>query len=178
MSGNTTTLDTKQDRILFVGLNGNIALADFILKFDTSHKKGKRFPGSNPFNGPWSEHEVSEFSVGADYSGFNDLSINVELANAYIHKHNIQLANEQNEYGYSVRFDWRLYNDSLDLSLQHANILGDNGSFSSVSALYELSDRANFRSKFISFDSNSNTQQLYPYRHQDLIELTVDYYFN
>ena len=40
MSGNTTTLETQQDRILFVGLNGNIALADFILKFDISHKKG------------------------------------------------------------------------------------------------------------------------------------------
>ena len=96
VAGNVTTLFTQQDRILFVGLNGNIVLSDFVLKFDTSHKKGKRFPGSNPLRGPWSEHEVSEFSLGADYSGFNDLSINIELANAYIHKHNIQLANEQN----------------------------------------------------------------------------------
>ena len=167
-----------RDRILFVGLNGNIVLSDFVLKFDTSHKKGKRFPGSNPLSGPWSEHEVSEFSFGADYSGFNDLSINIELANAYIHKHNIQLANEQNEYGYSVRFDWRLYNDLLDLSLQHANILGDNGSFSAFSVAYEYSDRINIGGKIISFDSDTNTQQLFPYRHQDLIQLTLDYYIN
>ena len=178
VSGNVTTLVTQQDRILFVGLNGNIVLSDFVLKFDTSHKKGKRYPGSNPLSGPWSEHEVSEFSFGADYSGFNDLSINIELANAYIHKHNIQLANEQNEYGYSVRFDWRLYNDLLDLSLQHANILGDNGSFSSFSAAYEFSDRVNIGGKIISFDSDTNTQQLFPYRHQDLIQLTLDYYIN
>ena len=178
MSGNTTTLETQQDRILFVGLNGNIALADFILKFDTSHKKGKRFPNSNPLSSPWSKHEVSEFSFGADYSGINDLSINVELSNAYIHNHNTRLANKQNEYGYSVRFNWRLYNDLLDLSLQHANILGDNGSFSSFSAAYELSDSVNIGGKIISFDSDSNTQQLFPYRHQDLIQLTADYYFN
>ena len=178
VSGNVTTLVTQQDRILFVGLNGNIVLSDFVLKFDTSHKKGKRFPGSNPLRGPWSEHEVSEFSFGADYSGFNDLSINIELANAYIHKHNIQLANEQNEYGYSVRFDWRLYNDLLDLSLQHANILGDNGSFSAFSVAYEYSDRINIGGKIISFDSDANTQQLFPYRHQDLIQLTLDYYIN
>ncbi len=178
VSGNITTLETQQDRIFFVGLNGNIALADFILKFDTSHKKGKRFPNSNPLSSPWSEHEVSEFSFGADYSGINDLSINVELANAYIHNHNTQLANKQSEYGYSVRFDWRLYNELLDLSLQHANILGDNGSFSSISAAYELSDRVNIGGKIISFDSDSNTQQLFPYRHQDLIQLTADYYFN
>ncbi len=178
VSGNVTTLVTQQDRILFVGLNGNVVLSDFVFKFDTSHKKGNRFPGSNPLSGPWSEHEVSEFSFGADYSGFNDLSINVELASAYIHKHNIQLANEQNEYGYSVRFDWRLYNDLLDLSLQHANILGDNGSFSSFSAEYEYSDRVNIGGKIISFDSDTNTQQLFPYRHQDLIQLTLNYYFN
>ena len=178
VAGNVTTLFTQQDRILFVGLNGNIVLSDFVLKFDTSHKKGKRFPGSNPLRGPWSEHEVSEFSFGADYSGFNDLSINIELANAYIHKHNIQLANEQNEYGYSVRFDWRLFNDLLDLSLQHANILGDNGSFSAFSVEYEYSDRINIGGKIISFDSDTNTQQLFPYRHQDLIQLTLDYYIN
>ena len=178
VAGNVTTLFTQQDRILFVGLNGNIVLSDFVLKFDTSHKKGKRFPGSNPLSGPWSDHEISEFSFGADYSGFNDLSINIELANAYIHKHNIQLANEQNEYGYSVRFDWRLYNDLLDLSLQHANILGDNGSFSAFSVAYEYSDRINIGGKIISFDSDTNTQQLFPYRHQDLIQLTLDYYIN
>ena len=178
VSGNVTTLNTEQDRIFFLGLSGNIAFSDFVLKFDTSHKKGKRFPYSNPFIGPWSENEVSEFSLGADYSGLRDLSINIELASAYIHNHSAQIANKQNEYGYSLRFDWRLYNDLLDISLQHANILGDNGSFSSVSAVYELSDSINIGSKFISFDSYNSTQQLYPYRHQDLIELTLDYYFN
>ena len=178
VSGNVTTLITQQDRIAFLGLSGNIALSDFVLKFDTSHKKGKRFPYSNPLIGPWSKNDVSEFSLGADYSGLKDLSINIELASTYIHNHSTQLANKQNEYGYSLRFDWRLYNDLLDISLQHANILGDNGSFSSVSAVYELSDSINIGSKFISFDSYSNSQQLYPYRHQDLIELTLDYYFN
>ncbi len=178
VSGNVTTLNTEQDRIFFLGLSGNIAFSDFVLKFDTSHKKGKRFPYSNPFIGPWSENEVSEFALGADYSGLRDLSINIELASAYIHNHSAQIANKQNEYGYSLRFDWRLYNDLLDISLQHANILGDNGSFSSVSAAYELSDSINIGSKFISFDSYNSTQQLYPYRHQDLIELTLDYYFN
>ena len=178
VSGNVTTLSTRQDRIAFLGLSGNIALSDFVLKFDTSHKKGKRFPYSNPLVGPWSENEVSEFSLSADYSGLRDLSINIELASAYIHNHSAQIANKQNEYGYSLRFDWRLYNDLLDISLQHANILGDNGSFSSVSAVYELSDSINIGSKFISFDSYNSTQQLYPYRHQDLIELTLDYYFN
>ena len=178
VSGNVTTLNTEQDRIIFLGLSGNIAFSDFVLKFDTSHKKGKRFPYSNPLVGPWSENEVSEFSLSADYSGLRDLSINIELASAYIHNHSAQIANKQNEYGYSLRFDWRLYNDLLDISLQHANILGDNGSFSSVSAVYELSDSINIGSKFISFDSYSNSQQLYPYRHQDLIELTLDYYFN
>ena len=178
VSGNVTTLNTEQDRIIFLGLSGNIAFSDFVLKFDTSHKKGKRFPYSNPLVGPWSENEVSEFSLSADYSGLSDLSINIELASAYIHNHSAQIANKQNEYGYSLRFDWRLYNDLLDISLQHANILGDNGSFSSVSAVYELSDSINIGSKFISFDSYNSTQQLYPYRHQDLIELTLDYYFN
>ena len=178
VSGNVTTLNTEQDRIIFLGLSGNIAFSDFVLKFDTSHKKGKRFPYSNPLIGPWSENEVSEFSLSADYSGLRDLSINIELASAYIHNHSAQIANKQNEYGYSLRFDWRLYNDLLDISLQHANILGDNGSFSSVSAAYELSDSINIGSKFISFDSYNSTQQLYPYRHQDLIELTLDYYFN
>ena len=178
VSGNVTTLNTEQDRIIFLGLSGNIAFSDFVLKFDTSHKKGKRFPYSNPLIGPWSKNEVSEFSLGADYSGLRDLSINIELASAYIHNHSAQIANKQNEYGYSLRFDWRLYNDLLDISLQHANILGDNGSFSSVSAVYELSDSINIGSKFISFDSYNSTQQLYPYRHQDLIELTLDYYFN
>lgn len=178
VSGNVTTLNTEQDRIIFLGLSGNIAFSDFVLKFDTSHKKGKRFPYSNPLIGPWSENEVSEFSLSADYSGLRDLSINIELASAYIHNHSAQIANKQNEYGYSLRFDWRLYNDLLDISLQHANILGDNGSFSSVSAVYELSDSINIGSKFISFDSYNSTQQLYPYRHQDLIELTLDYYFN
>ena len=178
VSGNVTTLNTEQDRIVFMGLSGNIAFSDFVLKFDTSHKKGKRFPYSNPLVGPWSENEVSEFSLSADYSGLRDLSINIELASAYIHNHSAQIANKQNEYGYSLRFDWRLYNDLLDISLQHANILGDNGSFSSVSAVYELSDSINIGGKFISFDSYNSTQQLYPYRHQDLIELTLDYYFN
>ena len=178
VSGNVTTLNTEQDRIIFLGLSGNIAFSDFVLKFDTSHKKGKRFPYSNPLVGPWSENEVSEFSLSADYSGLRDLSINIELASAYIHNHSAQIANKQNEYGYSLRFDWRLYNDLLDISLQHANILGDNGSFSSVSAVYELSDSINIGSKFISLDSYNSTQQLYPYRHQDLIELTLDYYFN
>jgi len=178
VSGNVTTLSTQQDRIAFLGLNGNIAISDFVLKFDTSHKKGKRFPYSNPLIGPWSKNEVSEFSLGADYSGLKDLNISIELASTYIHDHGAQMVNKQNEYGYSLRFDWRLYNDLLDISLQHANILGDNGSFSSVSAVYELSDSINIGSKFISFDSYSNSQQLYPYRHQDLIELTLDYYFN
>ncbi len=178
VSGNVTTLSTQQDRIAFLGLNGNIAISDFVLKFDTSHKKGKRFPYSNPLIGPWSKNEVSEFSLGADYSGLKDLNISIELASTYIHDHGAQMVNKQNEYGYSLRFDWRLYNDLLDISLQHANILGDNGSFSAVSAVYELSDSINIGSKFISFDSYSNSQQLYPYRHQDLIELTLDYYFN
>ena len=178
VTGNVTTLNTKQDRIGFLGLSGNIALSDFVLKFDTSHKKGKRFPYSNPLIGPWSDNEVSEFSLAADYSGLRNLNINIELASAYIHNHSAQMANKQNEHGYSLRFDWNLYNDLLDISLQHANILGDNGSFSSVSAVYELSDNINIGSKFISFDSDNNTQQLYPYRNQDLIELSLDYYFN
>ena len=178
VSGNVTTLSTQQDRIAFLGLSGNFALSDFVLKFDTSHKKGKRFPYSNPLIGPWSENEVSEFSLGADYSGFRDLSINIELASTYIHDHSAQMANKQNEYGYSVRFDWRLYNELLDLSLQHANILGDNGSFSAFSVAYEYSDRINIGGKIISFDSDTITQQLFPYRHQDLIQLTLDYYIN
>ena len=46
--GSTTTLNTQQDRIFYLGLSGNVAFSDVVLKFDTSHKRGKRFPFSNP----------------------------------------------------------------------------------------------------------------------------------
>ena len=87
------------------------------------------------------------------------------------------LANKEQENGYLFRIDWRRLNDLLTISASHSKLLGDNGSFSTVGASYDFSDELKISGKMVSYDSDSSSQILYPYRKQDLVELKADYSF-
>ena len=177
ISGTTTTFNTEQDRISYFGLSGNMAKSDFVFKFDFAQKAGKRFPYINPLTSPWGKHDNTELGLAVDYTGISNIALSIELGSSYIHNHSSLLANKEQENGYLFRIDWRRLNDLLTISASHSKLLGDNGSFSTVGASYDFSDELNISGKMVSYDSDSNSQILYPYRKQDLVELKVDYSF-
>lgn len=177
VSGASTTFNTEQDRISYFGLSGNMARSNFVFKFDLAQKVGKRFPYSNPLTSPWAKHDNTELGLVVDYTGISDTAFSLELGSSYIHNHSSLLSNKEQENGFLVRVDWRRLNDLLTISATHSKLLGDNGSFSTVGASYDYSDELNISGKMISYDSDSNSQILYPYRKQDLVELKVDYSF-
>jgi len=177
VSGATTTLNSEQDRVSFVGFSGNMAKSNFVFKFDAAYKKGKRFPFSNPLTAPWSKHENTELGLGFDYTGISDLTISSEIGSSIIHGYSSLLSNKEREYGYLVRADWRQLNDILTFSAGHSKLLGDNGSFSTFGISYDYSDQLNLSSKLVAYDSDSASQRLYPYRKQDLLVFNADYSF-
>ncbi|MCI5219005.1 MAG: hypothetical protein D3914_07400 [Candidatus Electrothrix sp. LOE2] len=111
-------------------------------------------------NRPGTDYNRFDVLVGAEYSGFNETTISLELANRHINHHRSELEAApdgvyQDMYQLAFRYSRDFLNDTLNLTLL-AMIYGPSsadGAFERLSLDYDLTDTITLRGGAVLYQS-------------------------
>ena len=120
----------------------NIARGNWLFKTEAAYFDGIRF-----FNDGDKDYRRIDALVGAEYSGFRNMNISLEIADRHIINYDSQLRddpdiNEQDEFISALRLTKTFLNETLTLTLlaQTFGVTGDDGSFQRFTAEYDWTD--------------------------------------
>jgi len=131
----------KHSQLNMIGAAGNLALGNWLLKMESAFIDGLEFNQS--------QQTFSRLDImfGADYSGFTDTTLSVEIANRHLNDYSNLLSlspdsTEENEGQIAFRYTGTFMREKLQL-VALASILGtnsDSGAFYRASMEYEIMD--------------------------------------
>ena len=165
------------DRVNVIGFSGNLARSNFLFRYDLAYHDGRRFPKINQDFSPWEKLNLFSSGVGLEYSGLSNILISSEINSNNIQGNYQEFFLKRNYVGFMVQARWSFINELLNFNLLYNKSTLENSNIVSLETSYDLSDTLDIKSKIVLYNSEEETDFLYPYRDQDVIKLTVDYSF-
>jgi hypothetical protein len=145
----------KHERLHMFGFAYNKAVGNWLLKSEGALLNRVQYS-----NRPGTDYNRFDVLVGAEYSGFNETTISLELANRHINHHRSELEAApdgvyQDMYQLAFRYSRDFLNDTLSLTLL-AMIYGPSsadGAFERLSLDYNLTDTITLRGGAVLYQS-------------------------
>lgn len=140
----------EHSRLTMSGLAANVALGNWLMKSEAAHFRGVEYSGVT------SEHPRTDILLGADYSGFADTTVSLEVVNRRIGNYNAALMNsgaDEEEWQTAVRYQGDFLHARLHL-IALASAFGkrlDEGGFTRLSAAYDLADATTLTGGIVSY---------------------------
>ncbi|WP_375055773.1 hypothetical protein [Zobellella sp. DQSA1] len=122
---------------------------------------------------PWSEHEQWRAMVSGEYSGIQNLTLTFEVSSRWTRDHHEGLSEDAWQTGFNVRVAYRMMNDQLTLTSQVVGLPGGQGEIFRTSADWDLSDNWGLGLAWVDYRATRETDQLYPFRHNDTLLFTA-----
>ena len=173
----TSRLDLGFDRVQMVGLNGNLARGDFLLKYEAANITGASFLKINPADLPGSKKNQNVFGFGFDYSGVNNLTLGYETNLRSILNHTNDLIMSKSSVGHALQARWTGINDTISINANLNRFEGEKSTIASLVTSYKPRDGLTLFARYVQYDAVETTDTLYPYKKQDVIMLTSEYSF-
>ena len=170
-------LDFGFDRIQILGINGNLARGDFLLKYEGANISGASFLKANLVDLPGLKKNQNILGLGFDYSGINNLTIGYEGNLRIINNHSDDLTIAKQTLGHSVQFRWTGLNDLLSINANLSRLTGEKSTIASLVTSYKPRDGLTLFARYVQYDAFEITDTLYPYKKQDVIMLSSEYSF-
>jgi len=126
---------------------------------------------------PWDTRDQTLYAIAAEYSGITDWLISFELDGIQAHQHTPELAVEKWQSGYFARAHWATLNERLLTQFVVNGLPGDDGRITRLSLEYQWSDALHLNTDLVLYDARETEALLYNYRNQDLMRLSVSYFF-
>ncbi|WP_111640799.1 DUF1302 family protein [Marinimicrobium alkaliphilum] len=172
--GDETVIELAPWRQQVAGLALQTTRGAWVLRTEQAlHRKLPLMP-EDP-TGRWPEHDQWRAMVSAEYAGIRDLTLTLELSESYTRDHSAELAQDQWQTGASARVHYTLLNERLALTGQAVRLPGGEGEVLRLSADWTLSDRLSLGASLVDYSARAASDQLYPYRHNDTLLLSVQW---
>ena len=145
----------KHARINMLGAAFNIAAGNWLFKAESAWLDGIQYT-----NTPGVKYSRIDLGAGIEYSGFQDTTLSLEVANRHINdfNQNLKLAPDElreDEFQWVARIMKNYLNDTLTLTLL-ASTLGikaDDGAFQRLDAEYDVTDAISIRGGVVFYQS-------------------------
>lgn len=148
----------RHARINMIGMAGNIALGNWLLKAEAAYFEGLEF-----FGDPEDRYTRLDTLAGIEYAGFRDTSIGVEVVNRQLQDYDEALSEEpdnvdENEVQSAIRVTKNWLNDTLTLTLLASAFGSDfeDGSFQRYSMAYDLTDNVSVTGAWLLYKSGDH----------------------
>jgi hypothetical protein len=129
-------------RLTMLGAAGNFAVGNWLFKAEAAWFDRLRF-----FNLPQKRYSRTDLLVGAEYSGFTDTTVSLEVANRHTNGFEHELENDPdnarcNNFQSALRVTRTFLNERLEVTAlaQLYGLKGEEGAIQRLSAEYELTD--------------------------------------
>jgi len=142
----------EHSRLTMLGTSTNIALGNWLLKGELAHFRGLEY---TPL--PGKKKNRSDLLLGVEYSGFDDTTLSLEIADRHIHGYSNLLATEgieQDEWQTALRYQGEFLHARLKLTAL-AILFGDpgkGGGSARLQATYELAEGLNLTGGVVAYD--------------------------
>ena len=173
----SSQLDFGFDRVQMVGLNGNLARGDFLLKYEAANITGASFLKINPADLPGSKKNQNVLGFGFDYSGVNNLILGYETNLRSILNHTNDLIVSKSSIGHALQARWTGVNDTININANLNRFEGEKSTIASLVTSYKPRDGLTLFARYVQYDAFEITDTLYPYKKQDVIMLSSEYSF-
>lgn len=180
LSGGVPTLRLGQDRIRAVAVAGNwvhqnwLFFSELGLHTDKALQPGDG--GPELLIGDWERRDQIMTVVGAEFSGFENLLLSVEIDNIQSRGPALPPGWDGRQTSYGLRLHWTALNERLTLSGAWNDVGSDIGRVSRLSLDYDLSDAYSVGLLWVDYAS-SPASVFYPYRNNDMLELQFQFNF-
>ena len=164
------------DRVDIIGISGNIARGNYLLKYEAALNDGRKFQKINPLEGSSYHREVIA-GVGLEYSGLDDTIISFEANNSNIRNYLSDLLVDENENGFIIQGRWSGLNNLLNITGAFNKLSGDNSTISTFFVEYDLSDAIQLDGRIIIYDAKDSSDLLYNFQDQDVVKASIKYSF-
>jgi len=145
----------KHARINMLGAAFNIAAGNWLLKAESAWLDGIKYT-----NTPGVKYSRIDLGAGIEYSGFQDATLSLEIANRNINGFNEELKLppaelRENEFQWVARIMKSYLNDTLTLTLLASTfgIKADDGAFQRLDAEYDVTDAISIRGGVVFYQS-------------------------
>jgi|TARA_B100000315_G_scaffold111371_1_gene102183 hypothetical protein len=170
-------IELGQARGQVLGFSGNRAQGNWLLRFDVAQQWNKPLRSADVTQIPWDTRDQTLYAIAAEYSGISDWLISLELDAIQTHQHTPELAVEHWQLGYFARARWAALNERLRTQFVVNGLPGDDGRITRLSLQYQWSDALHLNTDLVLYHAREPEALLYNYRNQDLIRLSVSYFF-
>lgn len=176
-----TRLIYSQDRFQVLGISGNWTQGLWIFKAELgTHFDVAMAPKNALFfdavNG-WQNKNQLRSVLGFEYVGFGDASVTFELDYIRTSGDVEGLSVDKNQLGFNTRVFWQDENSEWTLQGDWTKIPDNNGDIFRASVDYAFTDAVKLGASVIAYQAHSADRQLYNYRNNDVIKLSLKYAF-
>lgn len=174
---NANELVFQSSRVKVLGVSGSWVQGNYLFKYDLAQHWNKRLQPDNVTQAPWQEYDQTLAAWIVEYSGIDEWVLTLELDSSYTHDYSDSLASKEQSFGYFARARWTTLNDQLTNQLSVLNLLGGEGRIYRLSSDYDIQDGMTIGSEYVIYSVDSESDDLYAYRNQDVVKLRYSYHF-
>ena len=170
----------SQNRMRALGFSANWVEGSWLFYGEAAIHTGKRVrPNLETFFkkvGGWDEKEQLLSVLGAEYNGFENLQLAMELDLIHTRAHTSSMLLAEDQIGAGVRAFWTPLNQRLQILAVWSELVGSTGRVIRVSADYNWSDTIDFGLLWVDYQTESDSPFV-PFENNDMIQLQLRYSF-
>lgn len=174
---NSNELIFQASRVKVLGMSGSWVKGDYLFKYDIAQHWDKALQPDNVTSTPWQEYDQTLAAVILEYSGIDEWVLTFELDSTYTHDYSESLTVKERGHGFFARARWTTLNDQLTSQFSVLNLLGGEGQIFRLSVDYDIQDGMSIGSEYVAYRADSESDDLYAYRDQDVVKLRYSYHF-
>ena len=170
----------SQNRMRALGFSANWVEGSWLFYGEAAMHTGKRVrPNLETFfkkAGGWDEKEQLLSVLGAEYNGFENLQLAMELDLVHTRAQTPSMLLAEDQIGAGIRAFWTPLNQRLQILAVWNELVGSTGRVIRVSADYNWSDTIDFGLLWVDYKSESDSP-FAPFENNDVIQLQLRYSF-
>lgn len=174
---NGNSLTFQSSRVTLFGVSGSWVKGNYLFKYDVAQHWNKALQPENVSQAPWQEYDQTLAAGVVEYSGIDEWVFTLELDASYTHDYTSRLATKAHQYGYFARARWTTWNEQLTTQFSLLNLLGGEGRIYRLTSDYDIQDAMTLGSEYVVYSVDSESDDLYAYRNQDVVKLRYSYHF-
>ena len=170
----------SQNRMRALGVAGNWVNGAWLLFGELGIHKDKAVrPAADGFFGQvqgWAQKDQLLTALGLEYNGLRNLLLTVEIDNTHTRNHDQFMADSKDHTSIGARVYWTALNERLELLAVWNKLIDADTQLGRLSVNYNWSDQLAFGLLWMNYSSKRGSQ-FYDYRHNDLVQLQLQYNF-
>lgn len=162
----------RPEALTVVGAGAQWVLGSWLWRMEQAWHQGVHLPTEQAL-APWESVDEWRSMVGAEYSGWSNLTVSAELGTMRITRNGAAVDADAWRWSQSLRTRWAGWNERLTLTAQAVNLPGNDGLLGRLDAEWKPSDPLTVGVSVVEYHAWDEEQMLHPARHNDAMTLNL-----